>query len=84
MAIIYQKLLIKVEQSTMDLKFLYKSKNENVYPKFVCWRHAKNKPLQIRKQLYQKNLQNAIKDIHSLKALKELLITWEIKVYVNY
>ena len=54
----------------MDLKFLYKCKNENVYPKFVRWKHVKNKPLGIRKQLYQKNLQNAIKDKSS--RIKEL------------
>ena len=47
----------------MDLKFLYKYKNENVYPKFVRWKHVKNKPLQI-KQLYQKTLRSAIKDKH--------------------
>ena len=70
MAIIYQKLLLKVEKSKMGLKFLYKCKNENVYPKFVRWKHVKNKPLRIRKQLYQKNLQNAIKDKHS--RIKEL------------
>ena len=35
MAIIYQKLLLKVEKSKMSLKFLYKCKNENVYLKFV-------------------------------------------------
>ena len=32
MAIIYQKLLLKVEKSKMDLKFYYKFKNEKVYP----------------------------------------------------
>ena len=35
MAIFYQKLLFKVQKLQMDLKFLYKCKNENVYPKFV-------------------------------------------------
>ena len=70
MAIIYQKLLLKVEKSKMDLKFLYKCKNENAYPKFVRWKHVKNKLSRIRKQLYQKNLQNAIKDKHS--RIKEL------------
>ena len=34
------------------------------------WKHVKNKPLGIRKQLYQKNLQNAIKDKSS--RIKEL------------
>ena len=32
MAIIYQKLLLKVGKSKMDLKFFYKCKNENLYP----------------------------------------------------
>ena len=32
MASIYQKLLLKVEKSKIDLKFLFKCKNENVYP----------------------------------------------------
>ena len=65
MAIIYQKLLLKVEKSKTNLKFLYKCKNENVYPKFLSWKHVKNKSLRITKQLYQKNLQNAIKNKHS-------------------
>ena len=34
-----------------------------VYPKFVRWKHVKG--LRIRKELYQKNLENAIKDKHS-------------------
>ena len=34
MTIIYEKSLLKVQKSQMDLKF-YKCKNENVYPKFV-------------------------------------------------
>ena len=46
----------------MDLKFLYKCKNENIYPKFVRWKHVKDKPFRIRRQLYRKNLQNAIKE----------------------
>ena len=54
----------------MNLKFLYKHKNENVYPKFARWKHVKNKPLRIRKKLYQKNVQNAMKDKHS--RVKEL------------
>ena len=62
MAIIYQRLLLKAEKSKMDLNSLYKCKNENVYPKFARWKHVKNKSLRIRKQLYQKNLQNAIED----------------------
>ena len=32
MAIIYRKLLLKVEKSKIDLKFYYKCKNEKVYP----------------------------------------------------
>ena len=32
MAIIYQKLLLKVGKPKMDLKFFYKCKNENLYP----------------------------------------------------
>ena len=35
MAMVYQKLLLKFEKADMDLKFLYKCKNETVYPKFV-------------------------------------------------
>ena len=65
MAIIYQKLLLKVDKSKMDLNSLYKYKNENVYPKFARWKHVKNKPLRIRKHMYQKNLENAIEDKHS-------------------
>ena len=34
-----------------------------VYPKFVRWKHING--LRIRKELYQKNLENAIKDKHS-------------------
>ena len=59
------QLLLKVEKSKMNLKFLYKYKNGNVCPKFARWKHVKNKPLRIRKELYQKNVQNAIKDKHS-------------------
>ena len=70
MAIIYQKLLLKVKKWKMDLKFLYKCKNENGYPKFARWKYVKNKRLQMRKQLYQKNLQNVIKDKHD--QIKEL------------
>ena len=40
----------------------FKCKNENAYPKFVQWKSVKDKPFRIRKQLYQKNFQNAIKD----------------------
>ena len=68
MAII--KLLLKAEKTKMDLRFLYKCKNENVYPKSVRSKQVQKKPLRIRKQLYQKNLQNPIKDKYS--RIKEL------------
>ena len=68
MAII--KLLLKAEKTKMDLRFLYKCKNENVYPKFVRSKQVQKKPLRIRKQMYQKNLQNPIKDKYSW--IKEL------------
>ena len=59
----------------MDLQFLYKCKNKNVYPKFERRKHVKNKPLRIRKQLYQKNVQNAIKDKHCrIKKLQSNLL----------
>ena len=72
MAIIYQKLLLKVGKADMDLKFLYNCKNESVYPKFVRWKHVKDKPFRIRKQLYQKNIRNAIKGKYC--RIKELKI----------
>ena len=50
----------------------FKCKNENVYPKFVQWKSVKDKPFGIRRQLYQKNFQNAIKDKYC--CIKELKI----------
>ena len=49
MSIIYQKLLLKVGKAVMDLKFLYKCKNETVDPKFVRWKYVKDKPFRISK-----------------------------------
>ena len=69
MAIICQKLLLKVEKSKIDLKFLYKCKKENVYR--ICTMATYQKQtITIRKQLYQKKLQNTVEDNYSW--IKEL------------
>ena len=51
---------------------LKRCKDANVFPTFVRWHNVKHKPLHIKNNLYQKNLNNAIKkrnnDIRKLSA----------------
>ena len=42
-AISYQKILRKYVKAKLDIEFLKKCKSADVYPKFVRWKHVKNK-----------------------------------------
>ena len=60
--VLYQKSLRKLEKRKLDINFLNRCKDTNVFPKFVRWRSVKHKPLHIKSNLYRKNLNNAINE----------------------
>ena len=47
-AVLYQKSLHRLEKAKLDINFLNKCKDTNVYPKFARWRNAKHKLLRIK------------------------------------
>ena len=71
-AVFYRKSLRKLEEAKLDIKLLSKCKDTNVFPKFARWCNVKDKPLHIKNNLYQKKLNDVIKerniDIRNLSA----------------
>ena len=62
----------KLEKANLDINFFNKCKDINIFPKYLKWSNVKYKLLHIKINLYQRNLNNAIKeknnDIRNLSA----------------
>ena len=58
----YQKSLRRLEKADPDINFLNKCKDKNAFAKFVRLRNVKHILLHIKNNLYQKNLNNVIKE----------------------
>ena len=71
-AVLHQKSLRKLEEAKLDINFLNKCKDTKVFPKFARWCYVKHKLLHIKNNLYQKKLNDVIKerniDIRNLSA----------------
>ena len=61
-AVLHHKSLRKIEKAKLDINFLNRCKETNVFPKFVRWGTVKHKPLHIKNNLYRKNSNNALKE----------------------
>ena len=64
-AISYQKILQKYVKAKLDIGFLKKCKWTDVYPKFVRWKHVKNKTKNERNKLYKAKVNDGIKARHN-------------------
>ena len=82
-AIIYQKCYMKYEKSKLDLEFLYRCKNNGLFPKFTRSKHVKMKSYRIRKRYYSRYLNDAIKEKKDRKRELELELIGKLDILKN-
>ena len=79
-AIDYQKCYLKYQKAELDLQFLYRCKNNGIFPKFIRYKHIKDKHKRIRTKYYSRFLKEAIDEKHNRKRElnKELSVKLDI------
>ena len=67
-AVKYQKLYYKVKKAELDIKFLVKCQDNNITPKFICWKNLKSKCHRLHSSYHRRLLKESIHDQHKLFA----------------
>ena len=66
----YQKNYRKLKKAELDFKFLYRYKDNEVYPKFTQWKHCKRLKPKVREKHHNTVLKDSVSDTH--KKIKNL------------
>ena len=64
-AVDLERISKKLQKAKQDLSFLYDCRNEDLHPKFTCWKNFKTLDNQTKRKSYRKVLNDAIKTKHA-------------------
>ena len=75
---------IKIERCECTLKFLFNCWNNDVFPKFVCWKNVNRQPFKKKNRYYRRILVDEIDEkTKYLKTLKTQLMQQQKLLYEN-
>ena len=74
----------KIKRCECTLKLLFNCQNNDVFPKFVCWKNVNRQPLKKRNRCYRWTLLDEIDEkAKHLKTLKTQLMQQQKLLYEN-
>ena len=79
-----ERLMKKIKRCECTLKFLFNCRNNDVFPKFVCWKNVNRQPFKKKSRYYRRILLDEIDEkTKYLKTLKTQLTQQQKLLYEN-